>query len=135
MMDNPGIYSLGDIGITAADTVEGEPITGLAGVSEIDVQLRFAYGSGGTTIKAFVQSSLDQGTTWFDLWCMSGATASKTRARRLKPDGVEQTPTDGALADDTVAIGIVLGDRFRLKLVSTGTYAGNTLLSARIHAR
>jgi len=134
-MNNPGIYDLGDFAVTAADTAIGEPVLGLAGVAEIDVQLRLAYGSGGATVKAYVQSSLDQGATWFDLWCLAATTASKTRARRLKPDGVEQTPTDGALADDTVATGIVLGDRFRLKLVSTGTYAGNTVLSARIHAR
>lgn len=135
MMDNPGLYSLGDFAIAAAGTQIGDVIDDLAGVSEIDVQLRLAYGSGGASIKAFLQTSLDQGTTWNDLWCFAGATASKVRARRLKPDGVEQTPTDGALADDTAATGIVLGDRVRLKVVSTGTYAGSTVLSARVHAR
>jgi hypothetical protein len=131
----PGIYTLGDFQITAADTAIGDVIDGLAGVSAIDAQLRFAYGSGGTTAKAFLQSSLDQGTTWFDLWCFAAATASKTRLRSLIPVAGEVTPSDGALADDTIAAGIVLGDRFRLKLVSAGIYAGNTLLSARIHAR
>jgi len=131
----PAIYSLGDFQITAAGTVVGDVVSGLAGVAQIDAQLRFAYGSGGTTAKAYLQTSLDQGTTWFDLWCFAAAQASKTRIRALIPAAGEVAPVDAALADDTVAAGIVLGDRFRLKLVSVGVYAGNTLLSARLHAR
>lgn len=132
----PGIYTLGDFQITAADTVIGDVVDGLAGLSALDAQIRFAYGSGSAvTVKAFLQSSLDQGTTWFDLWCFAAAEAAKTRIRALLRTANEVTPGDAALSDDTVAAGIAFGDRFRLKVVSTGTYAGNTLLSARIHAR
>lgn len=134
-MDNAGIRSLGDFVVTAAATQVGDAVESLDGMSEVDVQVRLAYGSGGTSVKVYIQGSLDQGTTWHDLWCFTAATASKTRARRLKPDGNELTPTDGALADDTVASGIVLGDRLRAKVVSLGTYAGSTVLSARICAR
>lgn len=130
-----GIYSLGDFQIGAAGTVIGPVVENVAGAQLLDAQVRLAYGSGGTTVKAYLQTSLDQGTTWIDLWCFAGATASKTRLRSLAPTAVELTPTDGGLADDTIAAGIVLGDRFRLKLVSAGTYGGQTLLSARIHAR
>lgn len=132
---NPNIYTLGDLQIGAASTQIGAPVDRMEGVTVIDVQLRFAYGSGGTTVKAYLQTSLDQGQTWLDLWCFAAATASKTRLRHLVPTAGEITPTDGALADDTVAAGVVLGDRFRLKVVSTGTYTGQSLLSARMHAR
>ena len=104
-------------------------------MGEADVQVRFAYGSGGTTCKIFIQSSIDQGTTWFDLWCFAATTSGKTRARRIKPDGNELTPGDGALADDTVSSALVLGDRLRAKIVSTGTYAGSTVTSIRVNAR
>lgn len=134
-MITPGIKSLGDFTITTAATALGDSFTGLDGMAEADVQVRLAYGSGGTTCKVFIQSSLDQGTTWFDLWCFAGLLASKVRLRRLKPDGNELTPVDGALGDDTVASGIVLGDRMRAKVVSTGTYAGSTLVSVRVSAR
>lgn len=107
----------------------------MEGASSIDVQLRFAYGSGGASMKAYFQTSLDQGQTWVDLWCFAATTASKTRLRHLASAVNEITPTDGALADDTVAEGIVLGDRFRLKVVSAGTYGGQSLLSARMHVR
>lgn len=130
-----GIYTLGDFQIGAAGTQISATIDRMEGVSSIDVQLRFAYGSGGTSLKVYLQTSLDQGQTWLDLWCFAAATASKTRLRHLAPTAGEITPTDGALADDTVAAGVVLGDRFRLKLISTGTFTGQSLLSARMHVR
>lgn len=134
-MISPGIKSLGDFTITTAATAIGDAVTDLDGMSEVDVQIRLSYGSGGTTCKVFIQSSIDQGTTWFDLWCFAGLLASKVRLRRLKPDGNELTPADGALADDTVAAGIAIGDRLRAKVVSTGTYAGSTLVSIRASVR
>ena len=134
-MISPGIKSLGDFTIAEAGTQIGDAVDGLEGIAEADVQVRFAYGSSGATCKVFIQSSLDQGTTWFDLWCFAAATVAKTRARRIKPDGNELTPGDGALADDTVASALVLGDRLRAKIVSTGTYAGSTVTSIRVHAR
>ena len=134
-MEDPGIKNLGDFTITAAGTQTGSWVTGLEGVSEADLFNRFQWGSGGATVKVYIQTSLDQGATAIDLWCFTAGTASKTRARRLKPDGNEVTPADGALADDTVAAGIVLGDRLRAKVVSTGTYAGSTLMSVRAAVR
>lgn len=131
----PRIISLGDFQITAAETVIGDVVDGLAGITAIDAQIRLAYGSGGTTLKAFLQSSLDQGTTWFDLWCFAAAMEAKTRIRALIRTANEVTPGDGSLADDTVAAGIAFGDRLRLKITTTGTYAGNTVLSARMHVR
>lgn len=134
-MLSPGYKSLGDFTITTAGTQIGDAVSGLDGMSEVDVQVRFAFGSGGSTCKIFIQGSLDQGTTWHDLWCFAATTSAKVRARRLKPDGNELTPADGALADDTVTSGIVLGDRLRTKIVSTGTYSGSTVVSVRASAR
>lgn len=136
-MDTPGIQSLGDFTITAADTQTGDAVDGLEGLLALAAQLRLAYGSGGTTVRAYVQTSLDQGTTWIDIACVLFGTASEVAALNfsaLTPKTTQVTPTDGALSDDTAVDG-VLGDRFRLKVVSTGTYAGSTVLSARICAR
>jgi hypothetical protein len=63
--------------------------------------------------------------------------ASAVKVRNLSaltPKSADVMPTDGALADDTSVDG-VLGDMFRLKVVSTGTYAGSTILSGRINVR
>ena len=136
-MLSPGVKDLGDFTITAAGTAVGTPVTGLDGILAATVQLRLAYGSGGTTVRAYIQSSIDQGTTWIDLACVLFGTASEVAVLNfsgLTPKTTAVVPTDGAMTDDTAVDGI-LGDRFRVKVVSTGTYAGSTVLSARLVAR
>lgn len=136
-MSKTGIQSLGDFTITTAATYVGDWVTGFDGLLAMCAQLRLAYGSGGTSIKAYVQTSLDQATTPVDIACVVFGTASEVAALNfsaLTPKLTQVTPTDGALADDTAVDGI-LGDRFRLKVVSTGTYAGSTVVSARVNAR
>lgn len=139
-MDSPGVFTLGDLAVTTAGTFICDnstitSVTELEGMFECDVFLHFAYGSGGTSVQVYVQTSLDQGTTWIDLYCFKATTASLTKAVRLKPDGNIVTPTDGALADNTLSAAQVLGDRIRMKSVVTGTYGGSSLLSGRIVAR
>ena len=69
-MLNPGIYSLGDQVITTAVTaLVLTPVVDLDGLTAVTLQVRFAPVSGGTTCKAWVQTSLDQGQTWADIFC------------------------------------------------------------------
>ena len=132
-MDNPGIKNLGDFSLTTAGTQMSTATLDLAGMTAVSLQVRLAYGSGGTTARAYVQTSLDQATTWVDVACILFGTASEVdivNLSGLTPKTSEATPTDGALADDTCVDG-VLGDRLRCKVVTTGTYAGSTVLSFR----
>lgn len=147
-MNSPGIYDVGSSAITTA--VTGSVITSsvdasgtaieyvdrLEGMTAATVQFRFAYGSGGTTAKAYLQTSLDQGTTWVDIACEAFTTSSSVQVVNLSgltPKTSAATPGDGALADDTCVDGI-LGDRLRVKITTTGTYVGTTL-SVRVSAR
>lgn len=145
MMISPGVYNLGDYALTTA--VTGQVITdggdGVAYIEDLEgmlaatVQFKFTYGSGGTNCKAFLQTSLDQNSTWIDVACVLFELASETRIVNLSgltPKTTSVTPTDGTLTDDTALDG-VLGDRFRVKITSTGTYAGSTSLSVRMQAR
>jgi hypothetical protein len=125
-----------DITVTTAGTVTCDPITLLDGMQAASVQLRFVYGSGGTNCKAYVQTSFDQGNSWVDTACVVFTTANETQMVNLSgltPKGLT-VPTDGTLTDDTVLDGF-LGDRFRVKVISTGTYAGGTTLSVRTVVR
>lgn len=136
-MISPGFYSLGSFSITTADTAAGDAVENLEGMLALSVQLRFVYGSGGTNAKAYLQTSLDQGTTWIDVASVLFGTANEVAVINLSgltPKTTQVTPTDGSLADDTVVDG-VFGDRFRVKVVSTGTYAGSTTLSCSMTAR
>jgi hypothetical protein len=143
-MENPGIYNLGDYALTTA--VTGEVITesddaayidGLEGMLAASIQIKLAYGANGTTLKVYVQTTLDQGATWVDVACSAFTTASATKIINLSgltPKTTAATPTDGSMTDDTALDG-VLGDRWRVKITSVGTYSGSTTLSVRMHAR
>lgn len=136
-MISPGVKDLGDFTIGAASTQTGAWVTGLEGALALLAQLRLAWGSGGTTIRAYLQVSADQGVTAVDIACVLFGMASETALLNfsaLTPKTTQVAPTDAALADDTAVDGM-LSDRVRLKVVSTGTYAGSTVLSARAVAR
>lgn len=106
--------------------------TGLAGMKWLALETIFVYGSGGTDAKVWIQTSLDGGTTWFDIAsCVFAQTSTKKlQVVRIDPasDITPATvPGDAALTDDTVLH--VLGDRLRTKVTSTGTYGGSTTLA------
>lgn len=136
-MLNPGDYSLCDLAVTTALTgVAQTPIQNLEGIVAATIEAKFSYGSGGTSLKAYVQVTLDRGLTWIDVACFAFTTASATKVVNLSgltPKTTAIAPTDGALADDTCVDGI-LGSAMRVKLSSVGTYA-NTVFSLKVSAR
>jgi hypothetical protein len=78
----------------------------------LSLQANFTYGSGGTTAKAWVQTTFDQGATWVDIANFAFTTSSGRRLYHLTP----------------VAVNGLLGSNLRVKLTTTGTYAGETSL-------
>lgn len=122
------------LAITTAATTLGTAVTGLAGATYLAVEAIFAWGSGGTAAKVYVQTSLDGGTTWIDIMCFAFATAIASKVSAVTVNialAAAGTPGDGALADNTILTGLI-GDQIRAKVVTTGTYAGGTTLS--VHA-
>ena len=113
------------------------PVVDLDGLTAITLQVRFAPVSGGTTCKAWVQTSLDQGQTWADIFCAAFTTTAGLKIVNLSgltPRTTVLAPTDAGLADDTVVDGM-LGDRLRLKITSTGTFGSGSVISARVACR
>lgn len=116
--------------ITTALTasITAPALVNLDNYGAVALHCNFTYGSSGTNAKFWVQSSLDGGSTWYDVACFAATTASKIRIYNLSNRTAVSsiaTPTDGTLADDTSVDGI-LGDRLRVKTTTTGTYAGST---------
>lgn len=145
-MDNAGLYNLGDVTITAAVTDEvitegtsaaGQPqafIDRLKGMQSVTLQARLVYGSGGTSIAAVVQTSLDQGATWIDVCRFDFATANSNKVANVSAAAAAAPAAVAALASEGKLDG-VLGDRLRTKMTSVGAYAGSTTLSLRAAVR
>jgi hypothetical protein len=130
---NPGIVPLGNFQIGAAGTqynVAG-PQLNLQGVTALSCQVRFAYGSGGTQTNVYIQTSIDQGQSFFDIANVEFTTSSAVDEINLSGLNSVTTPTAAvnlALANNTTLNG-PLGDRLQAVVVSQGTYGGGTLAS------
>ena len=112
------------------------PITIGDGIVSLTVDLQFLYGSGGSTVDAYMQVSLDQQQTWQDAAHHQFTTAAARRQYNISamtPVISPVTPGDGVLSGDTAVDGIVGAD-WRMKYVSTGIYS-NTNLVGRVVAR
>ena len=117
------------VAITTAGSVTSPVLSSGSGApGSLMVQVDFVYGSGGTSGKVWLQTSID-GTSWCDIANMTFTTASKSRIMTLSADTPITTPyapTDGTLADDTVKDGII-GEIYRCKYTTVGTYAASSL--------
>jgi hypothetical protein len=134
---NPGIITLGDFQIAGAATQPGQPVANLQGMTALSCQVRFFYGSGGTKTNVYIQSSIDQGQSWFDIANIAFTTSSAAELVNLSGLGAVTTPTPPsnlALSDNTTLNGS-MGDRLQAVVVSTGAYAGSTLASVRCAIR
>ena len=130
-----GTFSLGDFSVGAAATQVGDVVDDLSGALAVTLSARLAYGSGGTSCYAVVETSLDQGVTWVQIARFDFTTSGLQKVMTVS--GL--TPriaaaTAGSLAADTALDG-TLGDRLRATVVSTGTYAGSTVVSVRASVR
>jgi hypothetical protein len=130
-----GTFSLGDFSIGAAATQVGDVVDDLSGALAVTLSARLAYGSGGTSCYAVIETSLDQGVTWVQIARFDFTTSGLQKVMTVS--GL--TPriaaaTAGSLAADTALDG-TLGDRLRATVVSTGTYAGSTVVSVRANVR
>jgi hypothetical protein len=150
-MNEPGMYNLGDVAVaainaatTATVVTTGADASGatvayigdLDGMLSATLQITFSYGSsGGTSIKAIVETSMDQGASWCEVWRAAFTTVSEQNVVNLSgltAVGTAYTPT--ALADDATKDGI-LGPRWRMGILTVGTYVGAASLSGRLIAR
>lgn len=139
-MNNPGVVPLGDFQIATAGqqaTPAAQVPVNLQGMTALSCQARFLYGSGGTQVNVFIQTSLDQGATWIDLANIQFTTSSGTEEINLSGLAAVTTPTAPGyltLAANTTFNG-PLGDRLQAQVVSQGTYGSGTLVSVRCVAR
>lgn len=119
---------------TALVAAAGPPAQLQTAPRNLTVQATFTYGSGGTSADAWLQTSLDGGLTWTDIANFHFTTASARKVVNLSgatPVTSQVTPTDGAMAANTVQDGLI-GPDLRVKYASAGTYGAGTALRVDI---
>lgn len=111
-------------------TFQLRPGPGGALPTNLALQANFTYGSGGTSADAYVQTSLDGGTTWVDAAEFHFTTSSARVLYNLNsstPVTTQYAATDGTLSANTAKDGI-FGSMWRVKYTTVGTYAASTNL-------
>lgn len=129
-MNNPGQYTLftGPI-TTALDRATGAQTAldvDLSGMTALTLDFDFAYGSGGTTCAAIVQTSPDGGTKWRDIARADFLLASKVTQLNLEGLLSKGATAYADLAAEGVNDGILFA-KLRVLLIVTGTYVNTTL--------
>lgn len=133
-MDNPGIYTLASLAVTAALTASAQTaITKLDGMSAVTLEAELLYGSGGTSISVLVQSTFDAGTTWLDVGRFDFTTVAAKKWCVLQGLAAKAIATYAALASEGVNDGL-LANQLRAVITSVGTYA-NTTVAVRASVR
>lgn len=119
------------VDVTAGVTT---PVTGLPAASYVAATCVFVRAGGGTTCKVWVQTSLDEGASWHDIMSFAFTTSSLTKMSCVSTGvavAATVTTTDGALTDNTILNGFI-GERFRVKYTTVGTYTGASSLRVDI---
>lgn len=120
---------LAETAITTAVTgTTTTPVVDLTGMFYCLAQIVFDYGSGGTSAKFYIQTSIDGAVTWRDIICFALTTSDRTAQAAVNvwiALAANQANQDAALSDNTILNGL-LGDRLRVKYTTTGTYVATT---------
>lgn len=119
---------------TAIAATATTPLVGLGSMKYVAMQSVFVYGSGGTDVNCYLQTSLDGGTTWIDIMNHKFLTTTASKVSAVvwtTALAAGATPADGALAANTILSGLI-GNTLRLKYVTTGTYAAATTIKVDI---
>ena len=138
-MNNAATYTM-EMDITGAGTFTSDHDhnpTGLDGIGGASIDLQLAYGSGGTTVDAYAQTSLDGQRTWQDVAHYQFAMASGRAQFHVSASTTvlaASTPGDGVLSGN-VAVSGILGPDWRLKVIVAGTYGSSTVATLRLVVR
>lgn len=106
-------------------------VEGFDSILAAAVQARLS-GTGGTSVTAWLQTSVDGGVTFYDLVCVHFTAAGTLIANVNSQSALDPVAiTDGTLAVNTVRQGPV-GDRFRLRYNVVGAWSAGSVLQIDI---
>lgn len=121
-----------DIIISAGQSAAGVAqafFSGFDGINALTVEADFGYVSAGTTAILRIDTAQGSGAPWRNVLRFDFATAvlvkqmTIVRAAVLAPVTLADLNAEGAIN--------YLGDRFRARFTTTGTYTGGTMITVR----
>jgi hypothetical protein len=92
-------------------------------------------GAGGTSIDAFLQTSIDNGAKWRDVMNLQVLAADVEKADAINKyiaATLVSAASDGALAANTKVNGL-FGNKWRVKLIIVGAYAADNFYTLDLH--
>ncbi len=110
-------------------------IYNLEGITAATLVAQFVYGSSGTSVTVAIDTALGSGGAWLQVATFAFTTASAIKALTLSGLTPRLTALTHSAPGNDAALDGILGDRFRCRVTSVGTYAGNTTLDVRISPR
>ena len=113
----------GAIGAAGTNTYAVEFAAG--GAIQVALYGVFDYGSGGTSVKCYLEGSYDMGVTWVPVSNITFTTADNAKLVNVVPESIPSWDADAAQSDDTSANHIP--PRLRVREVVVGTYTATTL--------
>jgi hypothetical protein len=123
-----------DLTAMGAGTFTSDEVSIPYGADLVACQAVFTRAGGGSTTDVYIQTSLDNGSTWIDIMQFALVTTTVTKMSAVRSSiamAANVTPTDGGLSDNTILDGL-LGDRLRAKTVIAGSYSGASSLSLNV---
>ncbi len=131
---NVGIYTLVSTGVTTALSAQSyTPTLNLDGATAVSLEANFQYGSGGTSLALWAQTSCDGGTTWRDVARFDFTTSTLVQYANLSGLTAKAVTTYATLASAGVNDGLIC-NQLRAVITSVGIYA-NTTVSLRASVR
>lgn len=134
-MDNAGLKTLAALQISAALPQSLlTPIDDLDGMSAVTLDVKFSYGSGGSTVSVIVVTSFDGGSSLRHLARFDFTTSSAVKTANLSGLLSKAVGAYADLAAEGVNDGM-LGNMLAVLITTTGTYAGSTTIAVRAAVR
>lgn len=120
---------------TAIGALVYGPVSQIRDPSPANLSLvgNFVYGSSGTSVDAYVQTTLD-GSNWFDIANFHFTTSSAFKGFNLSsltPVTTQASLVAGSITANSAQDGII-GSLLRVGYKSSGTYAGSTTLTIAV---
>jgi hypothetical protein len=114
--------------LSAAGTVIGGTVSQMTGATQLVGRVKYGYTGGIGTCDVYVQTTIDGGTTWYDVAAIRGTSTAYDRMFSVTttPITTVYATTDGSLTADSVKDGLI-GSSVRAKYV-VGAVGTATLL-------